>query len=125
PDARLDDGLFDYLHAGCLSRWEILRFLPRVALSGPPKDHPKVRLGRCRELRIRSEAPMTVHIDGEFFALPEDRLRELEIRLLPRGLRAQTAWYPAPGPSQRRLPWTYPDRRSSPGTPGCGPCRRP
>jgi diacylglycerol kinase (ATP) len=91
PDASLDDGLFDYLHAGCLSRWEILRFLPRVALSGPPKDHPKVRLGRCRELRIRSEAPVTVHIDGEFFALPEDRLRELEIRLLPRRLRVQTA----------------------------------
>jgi diacylglycerol kinase (ATP) len=91
PDACLDDGLFDYLHAGCLSRWEVLRFLPRVAVSGPPKNHPKVRLGRCRELRLHSRAPLTVHIDGEFFARPEDNVRDLEIRLLPRRLRVQTA----------------------------------
>src|SRR5205823_6269766 len=66
PEARLDDGLFDYLHAGALPRWEVLKFLPRVALSGPPTDHPKVKLGRCRQIALRSEAPLTVHIDGEF-----------------------------------------------------------
>ena len=45
PEARLDDGLFDYVLAGALSRWEVLRYLPRLAHGGPPKDHPKVRLG--------------------------------------------------------------------------------
>src|SRR5207249_1516859 len=39
PDARLNDGLFDYLHARDLSRFEVMRFLPRLALAGPPKDH--------------------------------------------------------------------------------------
>ncbi len=90
PQARLDDGLFDYLHAGALSRWEVLRFLPQVALSGPPTNHPKVRLGRCARVTLRSEAPLTVHIDGEFFARPEDDIRELDIRLLPRLLQVQT-----------------------------------
>ncbi len=91
PHAKLDDGLFDYVHAGCLSRWEVLRFLPRVALKGPPHDHPKVRLGRCRALRVHSQTALTVHIDGEFFALPEGNVRDLDIRLLPRALRVQTA----------------------------------
>jgi diacylglycerol kinase family enzyme len=89
PDARLDDGLFDYLHAGPLSRWEVLRFLPRVALAGPPTNHPKVRQGRCTHIALRSEAPLTVHIDGEFFARPADNVRELDIRILPKRLRVQ------------------------------------
>src|SRR5262249_56334794 len=48
PHAQLDDGLFDYVHAGALSRWEVLRFLPLLAVSGPPPEYPKVRQGRCR-----------------------------------------------------------------------------
>jgi diacylglycerol kinase family enzyme len=91
PDARLDDGLFDYVHAGCLSRWEILGLLPKLASGGPPKNNPKVRLGHCRTLRLHSEAPLAVHIDGEFFGRPEDNVRDLEIRILPRALRVQTA----------------------------------
>jgi len=91
PDARLDDGLFDYVHAGDLSRCEVLRFLPRLALAGPPRNHPKVRLGRCRRLKIRSPTPVAVHIDGEFFARPEDNVRELEICIEPLALRVQMA----------------------------------
>jgi len=50
-----------------------------------------VRLGQCRTIRLRSEAPLTVHLDGEFFAVPEDHIRELEIQILPRLLRVQTS----------------------------------
>jgi diacylglycerol kinase family enzyme len=89
PKARVDDGLFDYLHAGALSRLEVLRFLPQVAIVGPPEYHPKVRQGRCRTLRLQSTAALTVHIDGEFFARPEDDIRFLDIRLLPGALRVQ------------------------------------
>jgi diacylglycerol kinase family enzyme len=91
PQAQLDDGLFDYLHAGALSRWEVVRFLPRVALCGPPTNHPKVKQGRCRQMSVRSPAPLTVHIDGEFFCRPEDGVREVDIRLLPRLLQVQTS----------------------------------
>lgn len=89
PEAKLDDGLFDYVHAGGLSRWEVLRLLPRLALAGPPKDYPKVRQGQCSRLGVRSPSPLTVHIDGEFFAQPEDAVTELEIRLQPRALRVR------------------------------------
>jgi diacylglycerol kinase family enzyme len=91
PEARLDDGWFDFVHAGALSRWSVLRFLPRVALFGPPANHPQVRLGRCRNIQLRSEAPLIVHVDGEFFCRPEDRIQDLHIELLPAALRVQTS----------------------------------
>jgi diacylglycerol kinase family enzyme len=89
PQARLDDGEFEYIRSGGLSRLEILRLLPRLALSGPPRDYPKVCQGQCRQVALSSEAPLTVHIDGEFFSRPEDNVRELKVRLLPRALRVQ------------------------------------
>jgi diacylglycerol kinase family enzyme len=94
PDAMIDDGVFDYLHAGKLSRLEVLRFMPRLASGGQlPKDHPQIWLGRCREVDLESEAPLTVHLDGEFFALPQDPIRRLQIRILPGRLKVQT-WKP-------------------------------
>jgi diacylglycerol kinase family enzyme len=91
PLAEMDDGWFDYVHAADLSRWQVLRFLPRIALFGPPEEYPKVRQGRCRRVKLTSEAPLIVHIDGEFFCLPEDNVRELEIDLLPSALTVQPA----------------------------------
>ena len=73
--AKLDDGLFDYIHAGALSRWDVLHLLPRLAMHGPPCDYPQVRQGRCARLRLSSAVPLTVHIDGEFFSRPEDKVR--------------------------------------------------
>jgi diacylglycerol kinase family enzyme len=87
PQAELADGLFEYLHAGKLSRWEVLRFLPRLASKGPPTDHPGVRIGRCRDIRLRSETPLTIHLDGEFFSRPEDGVRTVHVRILPKALR--------------------------------------
>lgn len=86
PDARVDDGWLDYVHSGALSRCEVLRFLPRLALFGPPHDHPKVRQGRARRLAVRSETPLAVHIDGEFFCQPDDDVRQLDIEILPGAL---------------------------------------
>jgi diacylglycerol kinase family enzyme len=90
PQARLDDGLFDYMHAGPLSRREVLRFMPKLASGGElPKDHPALWSGRCRSVRLRSESPLTVHLDGEFFSKPEDNVRELDIGMLPGRLRVR------------------------------------
>jgi diacylglycerol kinase family enzyme len=86
PKARLDDGWLDYVHAGELSRWEVLRFLPRLALLGPPEHHPKVRQGQCKKLRLKSEEPLVVHIDGEFFCVPEEKVQELDIEIQPASL---------------------------------------
>ena len=89
PSADACDGLFDYLHAGPLSRWELLRQLPNMATGNIPTDHPKVWLGRCRSAKIESESPLRVHLDGEFLCHPEDSVRNIEVRMLPGALRLQ------------------------------------
>ena len=43
---------------------------------------------KCRDW-TKSPLPLTVHIDGEFFARPEDEVRDLKINLLPRALRVK------------------------------------
>jgi diacylglycerol kinase family enzyme len=87
PDAVLDDGLFDYIHAGPLTRLDLLGFVPGLIVGRLPQHHPNVWLGRCHSAHVKCESPLTVHTDGEFFCLPEDGCREIAVELLPRRLR--------------------------------------
>ncbi|MSU77630.1 MAG: hypothetical protein EXS16_05990 [Gemmataceae bacterium] len=86
PHALIDDGWFDYVHAADLTRWQILQFLPRLALFGPPASYPKLRQGKCRRIVLQSEKPIIAHADGELFCLPENNVRELEIVIEPAAL---------------------------------------
>ena len=86
PDAVLDDGLFDFIHVGALSRLEVLRLVPGLAVGRLPKNHPQIRLGRCRGVQLTSESPLIIHTDGEFFCLPQDGCRTLTVELLPQRL---------------------------------------
>ena len=74
-------------HRGPLTRWRALTMLPRIATGTLPDDHPLIRQGRCREVRVRSERPLRVHVDGEFFCLGEDGVHEVTVELLPGALR--------------------------------------
>jgi diacylglycerol kinase (ATP) len=89
PDALLDDGLFDYLHAGPISRWELVRHAPGMITGRLPREHPRLWLGRCRRVTVGSETPLLVHTDGEFFCQPVDGVTSLEIDLLPGRLPVQ------------------------------------
>ena len=51
PDAALDDGLFDVMVLGQVSRTELLKVFPKV-YSGRHVGHPAVRFYRCREIEI-------------------------------------------------------------------------
>lgn len=86
PQAVLDDGWFDILHAGALSRWEVLRVMPNLAAGKELAPHPHIRHGRCRQVRLSSSAPLLVHLDGEFFCTARDEVRALEVELLPGAL---------------------------------------
>jgi diacylglycerol kinase (ATP) len=86
PRAKLDDGQFDFVQAGPISRWKALSLLPKLAKGTLPVDHPLIRQGQCRLVRIFSNEPLRVHVDGEFFCQPEDGFREMTVELLPREL---------------------------------------
>jgi diacylglycerol kinase family enzyme len=85
PEAKVDDGLFDFLHAGPLTRLAALGFVPGLIVGRLP-THPAVRRGRCRRATVRSEAPLVIHIDGEFFCQPREGICEVEVELLPGAL---------------------------------------
>jgi len=87
PDARLDDGQFDYLHVGPLPRWKLIRYVPNMILGWIPRHDPLITTGRCREARVASATPLTIHADGEFFCQPGDAVREARVELLPGRLR--------------------------------------
>jgi diacylglycerol kinase family enzyme len=90
PNAELDDGQFDYLQAGPLTRWELLRQLPNMVAGNIPRNHPKIWPGRCRSVAIKAEEPLRVHVDGEFLCHPEDGQRHFQVKLFPQALRVQT-----------------------------------
>lgn len=87
PAASLDDGLFDYVHAGGLTRWQALTMLPKIATGTLTADNSLIHVGQCRTAAVRSAEPLRVHVDGEFFCLDADGVRAIEIELLPRRLR--------------------------------------
>jgi diacylglycerol kinase family enzyme len=86
PEAKVDDGLFDYLHVSRLPRMELLCYLPGMITGRIPVHHPSVRAGRCRRLTLQSEAPLVAHVDGEILCRPEQRITALEARVLPGAL---------------------------------------
>jgi diacylglycerol kinase family enzyme len=89
PRAVLDDGQFDYLHAGPVRRWELIRYLPAMITGNLPSKHPRFWTGRCGKVQLHSSAPLTAHLDGEFFCQSHDDVREIEISLLPGALKVQ------------------------------------
>ncbi len=95
PKAVLDDGLMDYLHVGRLGRLRLLSYLPSIVRGRIPDNDPAVGHGRCRRVTIRSESPLIVHTDGEFFCVPADGVRSLEIDLLPGRLAVLGRFPPA------------------------------
>jgi diacylglycerol kinase family enzyme len=70
--------------------------MPRLATGKPlPENYPNVWQGRSRSVQVHSAESLIVHVDGEFFCLPEDGVRELQITILPAALRVlpdYTAW---------------------------------
>ncbi len=96
PRAELNDGLFDYMHAGPVSRLDLLRQFPNMIRGTLPTNHPRLWLGQCRSLALRSESPLRIHLDGEFFCQPEDGVASVDVEMLSNKLRVEAARSPEP-----------------------------
>ncbi|MFO0871195.1 MAG: diacylglycerol kinase family protein [Pirellulales bacterium] len=88
PAAQLSDGRFEYVLAGKLSRWDIIRLLPSLAGRGPPANYPGVSTGPCQRLTVRSPQPIAAHVDGEILARPADVRFSATIELVSHRLQA-------------------------------------
>ncbi len=81
PAANIDDGVLDYCIVHRMSRFQLLKTLPR-AYTGAHVRSPFVETGRGREFFVESEQPLEVYADGELvtktpvkFGLEREKLR--------------------------------------------------
>lgn len=83
PEARLDDGLFDFVFAPEMPKWRVLTIVPGL-FRGSHLKHPLVTHGRTRRLTVESDPGTPIHADGEIVSESE---RRVEYEILPGRLR--------------------------------------
>jgi diacylglycerol kinase (ATP) len=64
PDAEPDDGLFDVLLIGDLTKRDLLTTLPKT-YRGRHLPHPKAELLRGAAVTVDAESPLPIELDGE------------------------------------------------------------
>ena len=64
PEAEPDDGLFDVLLIGDLTKRDLMVTMPKT-YRGTHLPHPKAELLRGRVVTVESDAPLPVELDGE------------------------------------------------------------
>jgi diacylglycerol kinase (ATP) len=64
PEAEPDDGLFDVLLIGDVTKTELVRVMPKI-YRGKHLPHPKGEVLRGTTVSIDSEAPLPIQLDGE------------------------------------------------------------
>jgi YegS/Rv2252/BmrU family lipid kinase len=81
PDAEPDDGLFDVLTIGDLTKRDLLVTLPKT-YRGSHLPHPKAELLRGAVVTIDADAPLPVELDGE-----QPGTTPVRFEIVPRALR--------------------------------------
>ncbi len=82
PNAELDDGLFDVLIVGDISKPDFIFSLPRL-YKGTHLTHRKIRLKQAREIEIASRnGPLPLQADGELLGEAPAKFR-----ILPKALK--------------------------------------
>ena len=81
PQAEPDDGLFDVLLIGDITRLDLALTLPKV-YRGTHLPHPKAELLRGRSVSVRSPAPLPIELDGE-----QPGTTPVRFEVVPRALR--------------------------------------
>ena len=85
PDAINTDGLLHYAAINKVSRPMMFRLVPEV-MNGTHGRFKQVRMGHLRTMRLNSDRPHFIHIDGEVFADFGSDVRELKIDVLPQAI---------------------------------------
>ena len=81
PDAEPDDGLFDVLTIGDLTKRDLLTTLPKT-FWGKHLPHPKAELLRGAVVTVDADAPLPVELDGE-----QPGTTPVRFEIVPRALR--------------------------------------
>ena len=64
PDAEPDDGLFDVVLIGDVTKLDFVTTSPKL-YSGGHVDHPKIEVLRSARVDVDAAAPLPIELDGE------------------------------------------------------------
>jgi diacylglycerol kinase (ATP) len=81
PEASPDDGLFDVLLIGNVTKGDLVRTLPKI-YRGTHLPHPRAELLRGRTVTVEPTEPMPVQLDGE-----QPGTTPVRFELVPQALR--------------------------------------
>jgi len=83
PQAKLDDGLLDFIYALDMSRWQILNLLPKT-FSGKHVNHALIVYLQTKTLTITVSPSTPIQADGEII---DKTATEIHYQILPKKLR--------------------------------------
>jgi len=87
PDAKLDDGLFDYVMVKNTSRSTMMfRVLPKV-MNGTHGSLKQIKMDTFKKFSITADRPLYIHTDGEIFSGPGTDIRKVSFEILPKALK--------------------------------------
>lgn len=86
PEAKVDDGLLDFVYIAPVSQLRLLQLLPKVMNASHVRE-PDVHLGKTKRLVIDADRALPIHIDGELFAPYEANVRHVEVEVVPGAVR--------------------------------------
>ncbi len=88
PDAKIDDGIFDFVYVTQVSRPRMLQLMTKF-MNGTHVREPDVHMGRTTRLQIESNRALPIHLDGELFAPYEPNVRSITVEMLPEAMRVR------------------------------------
>ena len=93
PDAQLEDGFFDVCHVSDISSMKIVWNFPKL-INGKINDLEEVTILRSKKVKVTSEEPLPMHLDGEII---EGNSKVFEVEMIPGGF---TIWDGGMGKTQ-------------------------
>jgi diacylglycerol kinase (ATP) len=79
PQAKMDDGLLDFVFVPEISRWQIMAILPRL-FNGSHINHPQITTGHLTEMTVFCQPGTPIHADGEVLT---ESATAVQFRILP------------------------------------------
>jgi len=86
PDAKIDDGLLDYVMITNVSRLKMFRIVPEV-MKGTHGRFKEVTMNKCKKFTLTADRPLYIHADGEIFSGPGTDIRQVSFEILPNALK--------------------------------------
>ena len=85
PDAKNNDGKFDFLMVTPISRPMMFYLLPEI-MRGKHLRYNCTSVGTFEELKFTSDRAVPIHLDGELWAPYETNVREITVRIFPKAV---------------------------------------